>query len=104
MRGKKNMIYIGVLIIFIGIIIVFFNINYSKTRSEFNNLTRNLKAEVNSSNEVITEEDIKNLPKPVQKYFRYCGFIGIEKMDYMKATFKNVSFSLGKDKPNCKID
>ncbi len=32
------------------------------------------------NNELFTEDDIKNLPAPVQKYFRYCGYIGKEKM------------------------
>lgn len=30
--------------------------------------------------DLITEQDIAGLPEPVQKYFRYCGYLGKEKM------------------------
>ena len=43
---------------------------------------------VNKS-EFITENDIKSLPKPVKRYFQYCGFIGQEKMFNAEIEWKN---------------
>ncbi|MHB1042126.1 MAG: DUF6544 family protein [Eubacteriales bacterium] len=33
----------------------------------------------NYANDIITENDIISLPEPVQKYFRYCGYLGKKK-------------------------
>lgn len=51
-------------------------------------LRRSYKAEIidelnqfkKSENSILTEEDIKDLPQPVQKYLRYTGVIGKEKV------------------------
>lgn len=40
----------------------------------------------------ITEEDIARLPEPVQKYFRLCGYIGMEKQVNAKIIWKDVLF------------
>ncbi|GBD91879.1 hypothetical protein BMS3Abin04_02611 [bacterium BMS3Abin04] len=40
--------------------------------------------------ETIKEEDIATLPKPVQRYFRYCGYIGKVKMVNAKIDLENV--------------
>lgn len=39
--------------------------------------------------EVITENDISALPEPVQRYFRYCGFIGQVKMINAEIEWEN---------------
>ncbi|MDD4146007.1 MAG: hypothetical protein PHS83_02740 [Clostridia bacterium] len=104
-RSKRKMqVIIGVLLLIIGIITVFFNISYSKTRAEFSELTGSLLNEVPNESGVFTEEDIVDLPLPVQKYFRYCGYIGTPKMSFMKASYQDVDFVFGKDKPTIKID
>lgn len=104
-RGKKRMfVMIGVLLLIIGIITVFFNISYSKTRAEFSELTKSLLAGRPNESGVFTEEDMVDLPLPVQKYFRYCGYIGTPKMSFMKGTYQDVDFVFGKDKPAIKID
>jgi hypothetical protein len=36
--------------------------------------------------------DIAKLPFPVQKYFKYCGYIGTPKMNNMKAYYKEADF------------
>lgn len=95
---------IGVLFLVIGIITVFFNISYSETKTEFSKITGSLLTEMPNENGVITEEDIVDLPLPVQKYFRYCGYISTPKMSFMIATYKDVDFLFGKDKPPIKID
>ncbi|MDO0822476.1 DUF6544 family protein [Desulfosporosinus nitroreducens] len=55
------------------------------------------------SQEVFSEKDIINLPEPVQRYFRYCGFIGKEKINHVKFVWDNVSFKMSPDKPWFKI-
>lgn len=105
MRSKKKMlVIIGVLFSILGIIIVFLNISYSKTRTEFKATTGTLLSKMADESDVFTEEDIANLPVPVQKYFRYCGYIGKPKMSYMKAVYEDVDFSFGMDKANVVID
>ncbi|MTI59950.1 MAG: hypothetical protein FH762_08190 [Firmicutes bacterium] len=53
---------------------------------------------MNLINQSFTEDDIKSLPAPVQKYFRYCGYIGKQKMLNAKIVFKDVDFiSNGKE-------
>lgn len=104
MKGKKKMLIIlGVLLIIVGVSLVFFNISYSKLKSDFNKQGKDLIGEVNETGGVFSEEDIKNLPTPLQKYFRNSGLIGKKKMSYMNIKFEDVMFSLGKDKGNVKI-
>jgi len=98
------LVIIGILFSILGIIMVFFNISYSKTRTEFNAITGTLLNKIANESDVFTEEDIANLPIPVQKYFRYCGYIGKPKMSYMKATYEDVDFSFGRDKANVVMD
>lgn len=95
---------IVILIIVIVTIIVFFNISYSKTKNEFAVLSEKFIAKAGDNEEMFEMKDIENLPRPVQKYFINCGYIGTKKMNYMKINFKDVDFSLGKDKPTIKID
>ena len=98
------MVIAGVLLSIIGMITVFFNVPYSKTRAEFAQITGSLSTEITSENGVFTEAEIAALPGPVQKYFRYCGYIGTPKMSYMKATYQDVAFSFGRDKPTVIMD
>lgn len=55
------------------------------------------------SHEVFKEEDIAALPEPVQRYFRYCGYIGKEKMANANIVWDDVNFKMRPDKPWCKI-
>ena len=105
MRSKRRKLeIIGVFLLFMGIITVFFNISYSKTKTEFSEIIGGLLTETPSESSIFTEEDIVDLPLPVQKYFRHCGYIGTPKMSYMKAIYQDVDFLFGKDKPAIKID
>jgi hypothetical protein len=100
----KIALIIGILII--GIII-FFKIPYSRTKSEFSNVIEqtilNTTGKSTEAAELFSEKDIANLPLPVQKYFKYCGFMGTPKMSYMKATFKDIDFKMSADR-TVKID
>lgn len=40
--------------------------------------------------ELISEDDIVHLPKPVQKYFRYCGFLGRQKITNAQVLWTDV--------------
>jgi len=104
-RNRKIVfIFIGILVCLVGILMVFFNIPSSKTKTEFNKTEAGLIAEVEHQNDVFQEEDIADLPAPVQRYFRYCGYIGKQKMSYIKIDYKDVDFLFSKDKPMIKID
>jgi hypothetical protein len=98
------MIFLGILLTVSGIILIFFNLSYSKTKKEFSLLAADLMGQAQETGDVFTEEDIKHLPAPVQKYFIYCGYLGKPKQTYIKATQKDVDFSLGRNKPTIKID
>jgi len=96
--------WIAIAVLFTIIIsaIIYLKIPGSKTKSDFQNTVNGMISKAPEYGEVFTEKDIENLPLPVQKYFRYCGFLGTPKMSYMKATFKDVDFILGDKK--VKID
>jgi len=49
------------------------------------------------SEEIILEEDIENLPIPVQKYLKYVGVLGKPKVRTVKAIFKGEMREKGKD-------
>ncbi len=89
------MYVIGILFILVGAILIFFQLPMSKTKSEFNQK----KQEAINRQQLIegsfSEEDIKDLPEPLQRYFRYCGFIGMKKPTYMQVTYKDVDFIQG---------
>lgn len=97
-------VIIAGLLLVTGIVTVFFNISYSKTRAEFSELAVGLLTGMPNERGVFVEEDIVDLPLPVQKYFRYCGYIGKPKIFFMKATYQDADFVFGKDKPTIKID
>lgn len=85
-------------------IIIFFKIPYSRTKAEYNKAEKTLLKNADSLGGVFTEDDIKDLPEPVKRYFKYCGYLNTPKMSYMRAKFKNVDFVLSPDKPKLKID
>lgn len=55
------------------------------------------------SHEIFTEEDISNLPAPVQRYFRWCGFICKEKMANAEIIWDDVNFRMNPKKPWIKV-
>ena len=93
----------GTLFIVAAAILVFFSVPGSKTRTEFRSAVAGLTAEANHSDSVFAEEDIAGLPAPVQRYFRYCGYIGTPKMSYIRIDYQDVDFVFSGKKP-IKID
>lgn len=98
------LIVIGSLLCVMGMLLVFFNLPCSKTRTEFNDMAQVLTTKTHHDGGIFREEDIAGLPIPVQKYYRYCGYIGTPKMSYAKVVYKDVDFLFSKDKPMIKID
>lgn len=85
MKKKKiaSLIIFGILIILIGLII-YSSYNFSQMKY---NETKNLVSTVSfNDNHIIKEQDIINLPKPIQKWLLSSGVIGREeiKLTYVK--------------------
>ena len=89
------MYVIGILFILVGAILIFFQLPMSKTKSEFNQKAQEAINRQDIIEGSLSEEDIKELPEPLQRYFRYCGFIGMKKPTYMQITYKEVHFIQG---------
>lgn len=94
------------ILLIIAVVIIFFQIPYSKTKREFNKTVTGIIDNTKRLNEVFTLDEIADLPLPVQKYFKYCGYIGKPKMSYMKGSFRNVDFYITNNgkKKKLKID
>lgn len=104
MKRRKSMYILWIVIGIIAFIIIYFVQPLSALKSGFNKNAHELISQTKHEDGVFTKEEIAKLPAPVQRYFSYCGFIGKQKMAYMKAEFKNVDFSTGVNKPTLKID
>jgi len=102
-RTKIILIIVGILFCAAGVITIFFNVPGSKTKMEFDVAATDLIAEADHQEDVFMEEDIAGLPAPVQRYFKYCGYIGSQKMSYIKIDYQDVDFVFSEDKP-IKID
>lgn len=83
--------------------VLFLTAPYSPTRARYQRLSREKTGEVAAPAALFTEADIENLPPPVQRYFRWCGWLGAPKMSYMRASFKDVDFVMSPGK-TVKID
>lgn len=92
---KIVLIILGVIVVLIALSITIGNIiferNVNSEASEL--LTKAGEKEPN----IVTEDDIKDLPEPVQKYLRYTGVIGKEKIETVRLKQKG-SFRQG-DRP-----
>ena len=53
--------------------------------------------QIQTSPGIVTEQDIKHLPEPVQKYLRYVGFFGKEKSHSVRIEFT------GEFKTECRV-
>ena len=79
-------------------IVIFLSIPFSPVKSGFNNIV-DKKIEIPAKEtELFTETDLKGLPEPLQRYFRYCRYLGTPKMTYMVASFNNVNFYMSESK------
>lgn len=106
LRKRKMFILIGVLFVLVGIILIWFHIPYSPVKRDFQKDIDTLMSEnqLQTTDDVFTEEDFSRLPVTIQKYIQSCGYIGTPKMSYLKMEYNNVDFSQGKNRPTLKID
>lgn len=90
----------------LGTVLIWFYIPYSPIKHEFNKDVNIFIEENNSlnSDEAFTKNDFSNLPITIQKYIEKCGYLGTQKMSYLKIKYYDVNFIQGKDSPPLKID
>lgn len=106
MKNKKIIITIGIIIFIIVLIIIWFSIPYSPLKNQFkkdiSELT--LKNQMYEIKEIFEMSDFEDMPVVIQKYIENSGFIGKEKMSYLKMEYKDVDFMQEKKGPKLKID
>lgn len=105
-RKRKMFIVLSVLFVIFGALIIWFNIPYSPVKNQFQNDITALMAknQLTVDDEIFTEKDFSYLPTAIQKYIENCGYIGTQKMSYLKMEYHNVNFSQGKDRPTLTIN
>lgn len=105
-RKRKMFIVLGMLLVIVGALVIWFNIPYSPVKKQFQSDITALLAEnqLSIDNELFTEKDFEHLPTAIQRYIENCGYIGTQKMSYLKMEYHNVDFSQGKDRPTLTID
>ncbi len=99
-------VVIGVLLVIIGALLIWFNISYSPVKKEFQ---RDINALISKnpsqeSSVVFKESDFSHLATVVQRYIENCGYIGTQKMSYMKMEYYDVAFMQGRKGPALTID
>ncbi|MGI6084737.1 MAG: DUF6544 family protein [Acetivibrionales bacterium] len=103
-RGRKIVFIIAMTILaLIAALFIFFRLPGSRTKTEFSDVVNSKISNAEKNSDIFTENDIKDLPLPVKKYFRHCGYLGTPKMSYMKASFADVDFKMSESK-TIKID
>ncbi len=95
---------LGIVVLVVAIIILFLKLPFSFVKKDFLRTVNHLIDKAGHTDALFTEEELKDLPTPVQRYIRHCGYIGKKKMDYMKADFKDVTFRQGIKSPDLTID
>ena len=103
--NKMIIILIALLIIFC-LIFIWFKIPYSPLKSEFKKDVTQLinKNKIKDSSEIFSDDEFTKLPLAMQKYIKNSGYIGKQKMSYLKMEYKNVDFMQGQNGPKLKID
>ncbi|MEA4926157.1 MAG: DUF6544 family protein [Syntrophomonadaceae bacterium] len=102
-RGKEIMAIVLAVAALIAGILIWFIVPYSPAKAEFAKLTSDQMTKTTNPGGVFANEDIAEMPPPVQKYFQYCGYIGKFKMSNMNIHFNDVDFVLSPNKPKLKI-
>lgn len=84
----------GTLLILIGTILIWFYIPYSPIKNDFKEDTNGLIAEnkLQADKEIFVKEDFAHFPSAIQKYIENCGYIGTQKISYMKMEYHDVTF------------
>ncbi len=103
-RGRGFMGWtLAVAALLIAGILIWFVVPYSPARAAFGKLATYQIGKTTTQAGIITLNDVADLPRPVQKHFQYCGYIGKAKMANMSIHFDDVDFVLDPSKPKLKI-
>lgn len=94
MRRVKMYLVFGIVLSVI-LMIIFLKLPFSFVKKNCMKTVNRLIDKASHEDELFTEDELRDLPRPLQQYFKYCGYIGTKKMSYMKAEFKNVTFRQG---------
>ena len=99
------LIWLILIIIAIFLLIyLWFSIPYSPLKSYFRKTDEILMRNVTTINEKFDILKVKTLPKPIQNYLSFCGFINKPMMKSTITTHKDADFILSEDKPKLKIN
>lgn len=101
----------SMLVLFLFVIIVIaigsllFYLSQGIKRAYEKEVHTRLHRSASSENSIITEDDIKHLPKPVQKYLTYVGAVGKERVKCVKMTAKaEMKLDPKRDWVKCEIE
>ncbi|WP_105617284.1 DUF6544 family protein [Vallitalea okinawensis] len=105
MKGsRKTKMFVCSLIIIIAVCIIYFKLPYSPVKSEFWMKVNEVSEKFTESGKQIDEDDLKDLPEVIQKYFTRNGYLGINSASVVILDFKGADLAMGVDKPQLKID
>lgn len=98
-RHRKRM---GTILALVGVLLVgavlFLGIPYSPTAARFKGEVAKRVRAADTDPEMFTEEDLRDLPPPMQRYIRHCGYLGTPKMSSMRTALEGVDFRMSKDR------
>lgn len=101
MMGKRKQVRSGAILVGIGLFIVLLLVGIQQVmegvtiKKLFSEEVSEELVKVKFPAGVFTEEDLLKLPEPIQRYFRFAGFLGKEKMSTARLTFHEVDFING---------
>lgn len=102
-KRKALIAIISVLIIVFGVLVALLQGENTIMKKMYLTEVQNELDKRTANQEVFSEDELSNLPAPVQRYFKYCGYIGKEKMANAKISWDDVNFKMNPDKPWMKI-
>lgn len=104
-RGRRRMVWVLCSIaLLITAVIIFFRIPYSMTKAGYQDDIQVYKNKFKLESDVFLEQDIKELPEPVQTYLKVSGYMGKTKMTSMKAYISSAPLKDTEDKPPMIVD
>lgn len=105
-RKNKMVIVFLVLFIIFGFVFVWFRIPYSPLKSQFKKdvLNQIIGNSIDSSEQYFSFSDFDNFPLVIRRYIDNSGYIGKQKMSYLKMEYKDVNFMQSQSGPKLKID
>jgi hypothetical protein len=100
---NKKFIFLILVFLIIAVVSYFIYKSQELKRAYNTNVQRQLQGTEEVQKNILTEDDIKDLPTPVQKYLRYANVIGKEKVRNFTVVFEG-EFKTDPKKPWAKMD